>query len=203
MSVNQAGLERSFSDLKIKQTRLRNRLGLPKLEKMAKVGADIRASQKEAGFVADRSKRQNHENDKVPELLHVPWYSDLAVDTDTSEDDDRPSKPQSMLIKSRVGWRKEMAKWVRVKQERSDNDEDELSNVAYGHQRSKWLPRSLDLLFGGWKEMDIDVQMRWIRRRDTFTEEARLMELIADEEADEERIPDDGELEGSGDDFDG
>ena len=37
MSVNQAGLEHSFSDLKIKQTHLRNRLKLPKLEKMAKV----------------------------------------------------------------------------------------------------------------------------------------------------------------------
>lgn len=37
MSVNQAGLERNFSDLKIKKTRLRNRLRLPKLEKMAKV----------------------------------------------------------------------------------------------------------------------------------------------------------------------
>ena len=37
-SVNQAGLERSFSDLKIKKTRLRNRLTLPRLEKMAKVG---------------------------------------------------------------------------------------------------------------------------------------------------------------------
>jgi len=34
-------------------------------------------------------------------------------------------------------------------------------------------------------------------------EEARLMELLADEEADEERIPDNGELEGSGDDFEG
>jgi hypothetical protein len=29
------------------------------------------------------------------------------------------------------------------------------------------------------------------------------MELLADEEVDEERIPDAGELEGSGDDFDG
>jgi len=37
MSVNQAGLEHSFSDLKIKKTRLRNRLKLQKLEKMAKV----------------------------------------------------------------------------------------------------------------------------------------------------------------------
>ena len=37
MAVNQAGLERNFSNLKIKKTRLRNRLPLPKLEKMAKV----------------------------------------------------------------------------------------------------------------------------------------------------------------------
>lgn len=29
------------------------------------------------------------------------------------------------------------------------------------------------------------------------------MELLADKEADEERIPDDGELESSGDDFEG
>ena len=35
--VNQAGCERDFSDLKIKKTRLRNRLGLPKLHKMSKV----------------------------------------------------------------------------------------------------------------------------------------------------------------------
>ena len=36
-----------------------------------------------------------------------------------------------------------------------------------------------------------------------YTEEAQLLELLADEEVDEERIPDAGELEGSGDDFDG
>jgi hypothetical protein len=35
--VNQAGNERDFSDLKIKKTRLRNRLGIPKLQKMSKV----------------------------------------------------------------------------------------------------------------------------------------------------------------------
>jgi hypothetical protein len=37
MSVNQAGVEHNFSDLKIKKTRLRNRLKLLRLEKMAKV----------------------------------------------------------------------------------------------------------------------------------------------------------------------
>lgn len=37
LTVNQAPNERSFSDLKIKKTRLRNRLGTKKLEKMSKV----------------------------------------------------------------------------------------------------------------------------------------------------------------------
>lgn len=35
--VNQAGCECLFSDLKVKQTQRRNRLGLKKLEKMTKV----------------------------------------------------------------------------------------------------------------------------------------------------------------------
>ena len=78
-----------------------------------------------------------------------------------------------------------------------------MANAAYGRQRSKLLPRSLDLLFSGRKEVDIDQQMRRLRRQQAHTEEARLMELLADEEADEEGIPDDGELEGSGDDFEG
>ncbi|GLB45578.1 putative protein of unknown function (DUF 659) [Lyophyllum shimeji] len=204
ISVNQAGLERSFSDLKIKKTRLRNRLKLPKLEKMAKVGADIRTSQKEAGFVEDRVKCQNHDKAKVAELLAVPRYADmLDEDGDTSEDEGVPAKPQSGLVKSRAAWRKEMAKWVQEEQDRSEDDGDDLADITYGRQRSKWLPRSLDLLFAGRKETDIDERVRRIRRQQAYTEEVRLMELLADEEADEERIPDDGELEGSGDDFDG
>ncbi|KAF8238065.1 hypothetical protein L208DRAFT_1375361 [Tricholoma matsutake] len=51
ISMNQARLEQSFSDLKIKKTQLWNHLKLPKLEKMAKVGANICTSQKEARFV--------------------------------------------------------------------------------------------------------------------------------------------------------
>ena len=47
------------------------------------------------------------------------------------------------------------------------------------------------------------IAFSWLCRQQAHTEEARLMELLADEEADEEGIPDDGELEGSGDDFDG
>ena len=56
-------------------------------------------------------------------------------------------------------------------------------------------------MFARRKESDVGEQLRKTRRR--HSEEARLMELLADEEADEERTPDDGESEGSGDDFEG
>ena len=46
-----------------------------------------------------------------------------------------------------------------------------------------------------------DEQTLRTRRRQAYSEETQLMELLADEEADEDPIPDDGELEGSGDDF--
>ena len=74
-------------------------------------------------------------------------------------------------------------------------------HIAVVALKTKWLPRSLDLLFAGRKDVDIDVQIQRIRKQTAYTEEARLMELLAAEEADEETIPDDGELEGSGDDF--
>jgi hypothetical protein len=151
-------------------------------------------------------KRQNHDKAKVGELLVVPRYADLLLED--GEDEGSASeevllKPQSALVKSREGWRKEMAKWIREEQEKSDESDEELANVTYGRQRSKWLPRSLNLLFAGRKEIDIDEQLRRNRRKQGYTEEARLMELLADEEADEESVPDDGELEGSGDDFEG
>ena len=118
-----------------------------------------------------------------------------------SENEEEPDpKPRSGLVKSRAGWRKEMAKWVQDEQARSDDsDSDDLGDAATRRQRSKWLPRSLALLFGGEKERSTDEQARRARRRQAYTEEARLMELLVDEELDEERIPDDGELEGSGD----
>jgi hypothetical protein len=100
-----------------------------------------------------------------------------------------------------------MAKWVQEEQAKSDgvdsDDEEQLRNITYGRRRSKWLPRTLELLFAGRKESDIGEQLRHTRRRQAYTEEAQLMELLADEEADEDRMPDDGELDSSGDDFDG
>ena len=58
-------------------------------------------------------------------------------------------------------------------------------------------------MFGGQKDVDIDEQLRQMSLQQAYMEEAHLMELLVDEEADEERIPNDWELEGSGDDFDG
>ena len=170
------------------------------------VGADIQSSQREEGLVEERAKRKNHEANKVAELLKVPRYADiLEDDVDATMDAEGSSRPKSALVTSCEGWRKEMARWVQEEQGRSDDlsEDEDLLNVAYGRQRSKWLPRSLELLFAGRKESEVDEQLRKTRRRQAYTEETRLMELLADEEADEEGIPDDGELEGSGDDFDG
>ncbi|KAF8226396.1 hypothetical protein L208DRAFT_1425078 [Tricholoma matsutake] len=173
ISMNQARLECSFSDLKIKKTRLWNRLKLLRLEKMAKVSS-VRSSQKEAGYVKEH-------------FLKVLWYADLH-----EWDGEELSESRSALVKSCEGWRKEMVKWKQEEQARSDNsDEEELWNVTY------------ELLFAGCKESDIDEQLRCVCRQQAYTEEAQLMELLADEEADEDRIPDDGELDGSGDDFNG
>ncbi|KAJ6618547.1 hypothetical protein B0H10DRAFT_2433837 [Mycena sp. CBHHK59/15] len=61
---------------------------------------------------------------------------------------------------------------------------------------SKWLPCSLAKLFGG----QIPQPPTRAPRR-AFTREELLMELLAAEHSDEE--PDDGELEGSGDDYEG
>lgn len=115
-------------------------------------------------------------------------------------EEEEPLMQPSGLVKSWEGWRKEMTKWVQEEQERSDDD-DEMANKVYGDKWLKWLPHSLDLWFAGWKERDIDEQMWWVRRQQAYTEEAQLMELLADEEWDEDKIPDDVELEGLGDDL--
>ena len=59
------------------------------------------------------------------------------------------------------------------------------------------------MLFAGRKESDVGEQLRKTCRQQAYSQEARLMELLADEEADKERTPDNGELEGSGNDFEG
>ena len=123
--------------------------------------------------------------------------SDILEDNDLVEEE----RGRSKLVKSHGVWRNEMKKWIEHKANDDSEDGDTLANAMYGQKRSKWLPRSLDLLFGEVKDTGVDEQTRRTRRRQAYSEEAQLMELLADEEADENPIPDDGELEGSGDDF--
>lgn len=112
----------------------------------------------------ERDKRKIHDEASVTDLLAVPRYTDLLEEEPhASGDEEGLSKRQSALIKSREGWRKEMGKWIqeeRVCSDDSDSDGEELGNATYGRQRSKWLPRSLELLFGGRKEVDVDEQLK-------------------------------------------
>ncbi|KAF8867583.1 hypothetical protein CPB84DRAFT_1757297, partial [Gymnopilus junonius] len=104
LSINQAGLEHNFSNLKIKKTRLQNHLKLPRLEKMVKVGADIRASHKRPDSLKN-----------VLELLTIPRYTNLLEEgIGVSEDGGEESslRAQSGLVKTHESWWKEMAKWV-------------------------------------------------------------------------------------------
>ena len=72
---------------------------------------------------------------------------------------------------------------------------DELAGASTSGQRRvrSWLPCTLAALFKGESKRPV------VQRRQPFDREALLMELLAAEHDDEE--PDDGTLEGSGDDY--
>ncbi|THU97324.1 hypothetical protein K435DRAFT_965546 [Dendrothele bispora CBS 962.96] len=207
--LNTAGNERQFSDVKIKKTRLRNRIGLSRLGKMIKVGADIKQSQFSDGLKDLRKPRQNHDEERLSKLLEVPRYAEI-LDSEGQEGTNTRTR-QSQLVTNRKQWRREFAKWVeearRQDEEASDMDDSSssVSNQAGGSTRS-WLPRSLDLLFGGKPVQDQGMDFegfghRRRTRRQGWSEEALRMELLAQEEQDE--ILDDGALEGSGDEYNG
>ncbi|KAJ6596262.1 hypothetical protein DFH09DRAFT_1072310 [Mycena vulgaris] len=206
--VNQVPNERSFSDLKIRKTRLRNRLRTKKLEKMSKVvifpsnssrayalrhvGASICAENLAAGLINKRAARQVHDPTKVSGLLSVPRYADILEISDNESGTSQPSK----LVKSGAAWRASVREWVNAAQE-----DEELGNAAEqpapqaGRSRTaSFFPRSLALLFGGNVKSLVGKPCAT-----QFTEEVLMMELLATEESDEEL--DDGALSGSGDDF--
>jgi hypothetical protein len=208
--VNQASNECSFPDLKIKKTRLRNRLGTKKLEKMSKVfiapfnhviaqvrplfGAEIRSKNIAAGLVHERTAREVHDPTKVSGLLSVPRYADaLEADEDEGEGP-RPSK----LVKSAAAWRVEVNKWVRSARESeegmSEYKEDDTAPTGGRSRAANSFPRSLALLFGG--DLKKPVEKPHAKK---FTREVLMMELLATEESDED--PDDGALSGSGDEY--
>lgn len=169
------------------------------------IGASLRESHKDSGFVGERVKRKNHDEEKLGEMLVVPQYDDLPLgdEAEDSGDEETTGSPtKSALVKSRAQWRKEMAKWVQSEQETDEGEDEHTSTPATTQRPKKWLPRSLDLLFGGRPETTSEQQALNLHRQKAYTEEARLMELLVDEE-EGETILDDGELEGSGDDFDG
>jgi hypothetical protein len=100
------------------------------------VGANIRSSQKEAGYVEEHAKQQNHEQNTVADLLKVPQYADLLDDNNNA--DANEDGEESGLVKSCKGWRKEMAKWVQEVQARSElsdgvNDSDEEEHCRMTH----------------------------------------------------------------------
>ncbi|KAJ7576622.1 ribonuclease H-like domain-containing protein [Mycena floridula] len=112
------------------------------------------------------------------------------------------------LFPQLLGWRTEMAKWIgdaRAAEEESDDDLDdeidEVPTIIQGrhrrHRGPKWRPMTLLKLFGG--------QLKLASRivAEDLVVEAELMDALAYEAHDEEEdaIPDDGGLEGSGDDY--
>ncbi|KAJ7441167.1 hypothetical protein B0H11DRAFT_2252255 [Mycena galericulata] len=163
LAVNQAPTERSFSDLKINKTRLRNRLGT--------FGASIRTENLEAGLIHQREAREVHDPTKVSGLLSVARYAD-TLEADDDEDGSRHSK----LVKSGVAWRAEVEKWVKAAQdnEEAGTPDEEPASTAGRFRPTKIFPRSLALLFGG--EVTKPVAKP---RREQFTEEVLMMELLA------------------------
>ncbi|KAE9395044.1 hypothetical protein BT96DRAFT_942683 [Gymnopus androsaceus JB14] len=190
--LNSAGTERTFSDLGVKKTCRRNCLGLPKLKKMSMLGVSIRTEHISHGLHDEHSKRKNHSDEKIAALLDLPRYT-LSNDSD-SED----NKHKSIYIKSGAAWRKELKKWMVEEQEADfmDTDDDAGPEVPAGKDR--WLPIKLEDLFGGKITKPLE-EFVTSRAQKQVSEEALRMEFIAAEYSDEPS--DDGELEGSGDDY--
>jgi len=112
---------------------------------------------------------------------------------DEGKDDEAP---KSVLVTSASAWHHELAKWVEEEREEDlDDDSDELGRVSMsgGCHVKPWLPCSLANLFMG-KSKQTPHQ-----HHQPFDCEALLMELLAIEHDSEE--PDDGTLEGLGDDY--
>lgn len=197
-------MEQTFSDLKIKQTQLCNQVQLSKLEKMSKVGALLRSdrhSQTDTSHV--HRKRKNHANDKVASLLHIPCYADilnLSGDTPQVVEDTEnlDTACHNIFITSSKSWRMDLAKWVGDEQAQelwSDMDDEEVE-LASARRRHGGVAMTLAKLFGGNTSRPVTRQPQT-----THTKESLLMELMEAEYDGE--APDDGALEGSGDDFDG
>ncbi|KAJ7760892.1 ribonuclease H-like domain-containing protein [Mycena maculata] len=216
--VNQAGCERVFSDLKVKQTQRRNRLKLEKLDKMTKIGADLKTDHQERGLIKLRNPRQVHKSTDA--LLTVPRYRDLIQDQDIDDSDSGPS-----VISTAAGWRGVMNQWIsdaRAEEEAeaeaakvkaakaaaalksgseapvdSDLSDDETTAPIRRTpipRWSKWKKRTLTELFGGSQKKHAERLSQ-----EEIDAEAVLMKGLADAErhaeAEEDARLDDGAVE--------
>ncbi|KZP23372.1 hypothetical protein FIBSPDRAFT_737740 [Athelia psychrophila] len=172
--ANQAGVERIFSDLKVKQTHRRARLGLPKLSKMTKIGADIKAKHQALGLAKTRGKRKVHESTAT--LLAVPRYCDLLAD---QEDEDETERGR-LLVNSAEGWRTDMAKWIAAARDAEEaenlDDYDDQADDA-GVRATAWKPITLAVLFGG---LEASQRRRTRLPPAEIAAESALMEALAD-----------------------
>ncbi|KAJ7257605.1 hypothetical protein C8J57DRAFT_1234755 [Mycena rebaudengoi] len=129
--------------------------------------------------------------------IKFPRYADAleSGEEDSDNDDGVSSRARPVLINSARSWRKVHLKWMLDARDVDDDEELEDLTATVGPSTAKWLPRPLSKLFGG----PITRPLHVPARRNRFTREELLMELLAAEHSDEE--PDDGEKEGSGDDY--
>ncbi|KAF5336780.1 hypothetical protein D9758_017706 [Tetrapyrgos nigripes] len=205
--INTAGNERQFSDLKIKKNHLRNRIGLRKLKKLMKIGANLKARQIEDGLKDIRKSCHNYDDDRASQLLTVPRYADLLQNPPGAEDEPATAfnaQRQSRLVRNCSMWRQQVLEWTTQAQEQelADQSDDDSPSLP----TRSWLPRSLELLFLEKKTtaeangtVILESGTRRTRRRVEYNEEILRMELLQLEE--EEEMLDDGAKEGSGDEY--
>ncbi|KAK7042800.1 ribonuclease H-like domain-containing protein [Favolaschia claudopus] len=205
--VNQAGCERVFSDVGNMQSPRRSRLQLQKLDKMAKIGASIKADHIAQGIPSKRRARKNHKS--VEKLLAVPRYRFLL-----EEQEEDSSQQRHSLFSSRADWRIEMAQWIADAQEAEDEElAEQLENTTDSvedfpevlstapttshpsrKKPRKWVNTTLAVLFGNAPN---PVRARFSKKQ--IDAEAELMEALA--EAEEDARPDDGAIECSDDEY--
>lgn len=120
-----------------------------------------------------RAARKNHSDDRIEKLLAVPRYAEALEECDV--------RPRSQLITSRRAWRREFQKWQEGVQDMSD---DEIE-VPVSRRKTKLLPRSLKLLFGGkvttpvddvWAEKEAQQERR--RKDPEYVKEAACMSAL-------------------------
>lgn len=131
----------------------------------------------------------------------MPRYGDLLEDMD----DEDESEHGRALVTTAAGWRTEMAKWIGEQrlEDANDSDSDDEdppaavpNRIPTAERSATWKNCTLRTLFDGAAPMPKPPREA---RETAFEAEAALMEALADHEEDE--YPDDGAMEGSGDDY--